>query len=230
MLPVKALLPVRKPAYVTYGLILVNVLVFLWELTIPANQLGLVFRQLAVVPCELGNHLLSPETGLDLVRSMFLHASWSHLIGNMAYLWIFGRNVEDYLGGWKFLGLYAAFGVAASFSESLVNSTLCVPMVGASGAISGVLGSYLVLYPASRVRVVIIFFRVLPRSFNAPALLVLGFWFLLQLLNGIASISPDTISGGVAFFAHIGGFIAGIIALFVYTMFHRPPETEVYLN
>lgn len=230
MLPVKALLPVRKPAYITYGLILVNVLVFLWELTIPANQLGLVFRQLAVVPCELGNNLLSPETGLDLVRSMFLHASWSHLIGNMAYLWIFGRNVEDYLGGWKFLGLYAVFGVAATFSESLVNSTLCVPMVGASGAISGVLGSYLVLYPGSRVRVVIIFFRVLPRSFNAPALLVLGFWFLLQLLNGIASISPDAISGGVAFFAHIGGFIVGIIALFIYTMFNKPPDAEIYTD
>ncbi|MBZ0278231.1 MAG: rhomboid family intramembrane serine protease [Anaerolineae bacterium] len=229
MLPVKALLPVRKKAYVTYGLIAVNILVFLWELTIPANQLGTMFRQLAVVPCELGNNLISPETGLDLLRSMFLHASWAHLIGNMAYLWIFGRNVEDYIGGLKYLGLYLLFGVAAALSESLVNSGLCVPMVGASGAISGILGSYLVLYPGSRVRVVIIFFRVLPRSFNAPALLVLGFWFVLQLLGGIAVLSPDAISGGVAFFAHIGGFLAGMIALFIYTMFHKPPETEVYL-
>ncbi|MCB9451203.1 MAG: rhomboid family intramembrane serine protease [Anaerolineaceae bacterium] len=230
MLPVKALLRVQRPAYITYGLILVNILVFLWELTIPSNQLGLAFRQLAVVPCELGSNLLSPETGLDLLRSMFLHASWSHLIGNMAYLWIFGRHVEDYLGGRKFLGLYVLFGVIAAFSESLVNSTLCVPLVGASGAISGVLGSYLVLYPGSRVRVVIIFFRVLPRSFNAPALLVLGFWFLLNLLNGIATLSPDAISGGVAFFAHIGGFVAGIIVLFVYTMFSKPPETEIYTD
>jgi membrane associated rhomboid family serine protease len=227
MFPVKTLQPVRSRAYATYGLILINFLVFLWELTIPPNQLGQVFFQQAVVPCLLGNNFLSPETALDMVRSMFFHAGWAHLIGNMAYLWIFGRNVEDYFGTRRFLLLYFAFGVLAALTESLVNSGLCVPLVGASGAISGVLGAYLVLYPGSKVKVVVILFRVLPRDFNLPALFVLVFWFVVQLLSGIATLGAPAIEGGVAFFAHIGGFVAGFLAAFIYTLFNRPPEVEI---
>jgi membrane associated rhomboid family serine protease len=230
MFPVQTLQPVRKRAYVTYGLILINILVFLWELTKPSTELGLIFFQQAIVPCTLGNNLISPDTVLNVVRSMFFHGGWEHLIGNMVFLWIFGRNVEDYLGGRRFLLFYFVFGFAAAFAESLVNSTLCVPLIGASGAISGVLGAYLVLYAGSRVRVVVVFFRIFPRQFDLPAYVMLGYWFVVQLLNGVASLGAPVINGGVAFFAHVGGFVAGFLAAFIVTMFTRPPDVEVYTD
>lgn len=230
MIPIKTLQPVRIKAYITYGLILLNGLIFLWQLTVSQAQLGQTYYALAAVPCEISRNFFSVETALDIFRSMFLHGSWTHLVGNMTFLWIFGRNVEEYFGHRKFLLLYVGLGFLAALTEIAVNAGLCVPMVGASGAIAGVLGAYLILYPGSRVKIMVIFFRFFPRFYNIPALVVLGFWFAIQLLNGITSLGVNTLGGGVAFFAHIGGFIAGLIAAFIYLMFNAPPDRTVYLD
>jgi rhomboid family protein len=230
MLPVNTLQPVRNKAYVTYGLLLVNALVFLWETAQPASQLNATFLKYAAVMCQVAQNPIAGESFLGIFRSMFFHGSWTHLVGNMTFLWIFGRNVEDYFGHRKFLLLYIIWGFIAAFAETLVNSGLCIPMIGASGAIAGVLGSYLILYPGTRVRVLIIFFRFFPRFYDIPSLVVLGFWFVIQLFNGIASLDPNTISGGVAFFAHIGGFVGGLVVAFIYLMFAKPPERVTYID
>lgn len=230
MLPVNTLQPVRNKAYVTYGLILINALVFLWETTQSSPALHDTFVTYAAMMCKVAAAPVSGETFLGIFRSMFFHGSWTHLVGNMTFLWIFGRNVEDYFGHRKFLLFYLFWGFVAAFLESIVNSGLCVPMIGASGAIAGVLGSYLLLYPGTRVRVMIIFFRFFPRFYDLPALIVLGFWFALQLFNGIASLNVDVALGGVAFFAHIGGFIGGLALAFVYLMFNKPPERVRYMD
>lgn len=146
MLPVNTLHPVRKPAYVTYGLLALNALVFFWELTQTRSQLNAAFFDYAAVMCQVARSPISPETTLDILRSMFFHGSWTHLVGNMTFLWIFGRNVEAYFGHARFLVLYLVWGFIAAFAETVINSGLCVPMIGASGAIAGVLGSYLILY------------------------------------------------------------------------------------
>ena len=193
MIPVVTLQPIRNKAYVTYGLIAVNALVFLWQLTLSNVQLAQAYYSLSVVPCQITQNFLTGETALDLFRTMFMHISWLHLVGNMTYLWIFGRNVEDYLGHRKFLVLYLFWGVLASLTEVAISSTSCVPMVGASGAIAGVLGSFLIFYPGTRVRMLIVFFRFFPRFYNIPSLVVLGFWFVLQLFNGITSLGVDSL-------------------------------------
>lgn len=230
MLPVNTLHPVRKPSYVTYGLLVLNALVFFWELTQTRTQLNAAFLDYAAVMCQVARSPISPETTLDILRSMFFHGSWLHLVGNMTFLWIFGRNVEAYFGHARFLVLYLVWGFMAAFAETAINSGLCVPMIGASGAIAGVLGSYLILYPGTRVRVLIVFFRFFPRFYNIPALLVLGYWFIIQLFNGVLSLGADTLGGGVAFFAHIGGFVGGLLLAFIYTMFNPPPERVTYVD
>lgn len=217
--------PTRRLPYVTYGLILANVLVFLWQTTRPAGELNSLFLSMSVVPCQLSRDLFSLDSALDLVRSMFFHAGWLHLLSNMLYLWIFGSSVEDYFGRRAFLGLYLGSGIVAALVQTLIYRDVCVPLVGASGAIAGILGSFLILYPGVHVRVGVIFFRFFMRTFRLPALLVLGYWFLVQVLNGVASLGVDTLSGGgVAFFAHIGGFVCGLLLTFVATMFSPPPR------
>lgn len=226
MLPVSTFNnPTRRTPYLTYGLILTNILVFLWELTLPTGQLYSVFYNAAVVPCQLTQNFFSLETPLDILRSMFLHGSWAHLGGNMLFLWIFGTNVEDYFGRRVFLAMYLFTGAVAALAQTVIHAGVCVPMIGASGAISGVLGAFLVLYPAVKVRVAAIFFRFFMRTFVLPAFIVLGYWFVVQLFTGIASLGVDTLSdgGGVAVFAHIGGFIAGALITFVATMFKPVP-------
>jgi membrane associated rhomboid family serine protease len=229
MLPVNTLHPIRNRSYVTYGLILVNALVFLWEISLSQPELYRVFMQMALVPCEVGQVPLG-ETTLDIFRSMFFHGSWMHLVGNMTFLWIFARNIEDYLGHRKFLLAYIIAGFGASFLQVLVTTNMCIPNIGASGAIAGVMGAFLVFYPGTRVRVMIIFFRFFPRFFDIPALLVLGYWFAIQLFYGFGTLNVPTVGGGIAFFAHIGGFVAGFLLAFVYTMFNRPPERLVYVD
>jgi len=229
MIPINTLQPSRNKGYVTYGLILLNALIFFWQLTLSPRQLYDSYYALALVPCQIGGAPVG-ETLLDVFRSMFLHGSWTHLIGNMTFLWIFGRNIEDYLGHRKFLLMYLVTGFIAAFAQVLMNTGLCVPMIGASGAIAGVLGSFIILYPGTRVRVMIIFFRFFPRFYNIPALVVLGFWFALQLFNGITSLGVDVAGGGIAFFAHIGGFLAGVVWAFIYTMFNPPPHRPVYAD
>ncbi|RMF65731.1 MAG: rhomboid family intramembrane serine protease [Calditrichaeota bacterium] len=207
MIPLKDDNPRANFPFVTVGFIVLNLIAFLYELQ---HGLAPVVQRYGAVPVNIlqGRHL---ET---LMTSMFLHGGFMHLGGNMLYLWIFGDNVENYLGHVRFAFFYLACGLIAAmahiFSEAFFGGLTQVPMVGASGAVAGVLGAYVVKYPRARVLVLIpIFFFLTVRKI--PALIVLGFWFVIQLLYGVSSIGSR--GGGVAFWAHIGGFIAGIVLL-----------------
>lgn len=194
----------RSVPVVTYGLILLNVLIFLLELS--AGDQFIV--SWSIVP----RRLLSNPAGdfPTLFTSMFMHGGWMHLAGNMLYLWIFGDNVEDALGHLKFLFFYLICGLAADAAQIVVSPNSNIPNLGASGAIAGVLAAYLVLFPRGQVRV-IMGYGVIPM----PALVVIGLWFVLQFISGIGSITAAADTGGVAYMAHIGGFLAGLVLAFI---------------
>ncbi|PYX91515.1 MAG: rhomboid family intramembrane serine protease [Acidobacteria bacterium] len=191
MIPLRDDQPVFSTPFVNYFLIALNVLIFLFELSVGMQRNALMF-QFGVVPVKevgllTGIPSFSPGAALvPILTSMFLHASWGHVIGNMWFLWIFGDNVEDYLGHFKYLVFYLLSGVAASFTHILLNSNSTIPSVGASGAIAGVLGAYFILYPRARVLTWFPLFFF----FYLPAWLMLGYWFLFQFLSGAATISP----------------------------------------
>jgi membrane associated rhomboid family serine protease len=207
MIPIRDENPTRRVPFVNYGLITLNVLVFLWQISLGPQGEAALYR-LAMIPLDL-------TRGLDLgdVRaiftSMFMHAGLTHLLGNMLYLWIFGDNVEDALGHGRYLFFYLAGGVVASLTHALLYPFSQIPTVGASGAIAATLGAYLILYPHRRV-VTLIPFGFFLQVASLPAALVLGMWFLLQLLEGTLSLGMDML-GGVAFWAHIGGFVFGML-------------------
>jgi membrane associated rhomboid family serine protease len=207
------------PAIVTYAVIALNVLAFLLELGQGSEaQLATFIEAWGVVPKEYASGRdLAPTIAAPywstLFTSMFLHGGWMHLGGNMLYLWIFGDNIERSMGSLRFLIFYLACGLAASAAHIAFNLQSAVPAVGASGAISGVLGGYLLLFPQNRVRVLT---RV--GVAHVPALYVLGFWIVLQFINGIGSVAvtSETGGGGVAYLAHIGGFVAGLVLVKVF--------------
>jgi membrane associated rhomboid family serine protease len=190
---------------VTYALIALNVIFFLIELS---GGDAFIMRW-AFIPRRF---LADPASGIPTVfAAMFMHAGWVHLGGNMLYLWIFGDNIEDRFGHLKFLVFYLLCGIAATFAQMAFNPGSSVPNVGASGAIAGVLGAYILLFPGSRVRV------LMGRGVVAvPALIVIGLWILLQFVSGIGSISNTADTGGVAYMAHIGGFAAGFVLTFLF--------------
>ena len=197
---------------VTYVLIVVNVLVFLLEL----SSGDAFILKWAFIPSEF---LANPAAELPTIfTSMFMHGGWLHLLSNMLYLWIFGDNVEDRFGHVKFIIFYLACGVAAMFAQLAFSTTSSVPNLGASGAIAGVLGAYLVMFPRQRVSVMM-GRGVIPMS----ALLVIGFWFVLQVISGVGSLGAASDTGGVAYMAHIGGFIAGLALAFVLGGARRAP-------
>jgi membrane associated rhomboid family serine protease len=206
--------PGGPPAIVTYALIALNVLAFFVELAQPSQGALQAFIQAwGVVPREYTTTqdlppLIPVPFWSTLMTSMFLHGGWMHLGGNMLYLWIFGDNLEKVMGAGRFALFYLVCGVAASFAHILFGAGSMVPAVGASGAISGVLGGYILLFPNNRI-------RVLTRGGVAqvPALVVLGFWIVIQLFNGVGSMAQtsETGGGGVAYMAHIGGFVAGLV-------------------
>jgi membrane associated rhomboid family serine protease len=233
MLPLHDDVPSRSLPLVTVGLIAVNALVFLYQLSLqqgpdPAAAMAAeqVIGEFGVIPCRLADWVAgnvlgacrapagSPHPALTIVSSMFLHGGLFHAGGNMLYLWVFGNNVEDVLGHGRFLGFYLASGVAAAFAQTAVNPASTVPMVGASGAVSGVLGAYLILFPHARILTLVTFVFVI-RFVRIPALVVLGFWVVVQFLNGFVTFSAAGGEGGVAWFAHIGGFVAGLVLLFL---------------
>jgi membrane associated rhomboid family serine protease len=207
------------PAFITIGLIALNVLAFVLELSQPSEgALQSMIQAWGVVPHEYAvARDLSPTIPLPfwstLVTSMFLHGGWMHLLGNMLYLWIFGDNLEKVMGNVRFLFFYLACGIAAGLAHILVSGASNVPTVGASGAISGVLGGYLVLFPRNRV-------RVLTRGgiVAMPAIVVLGFWILIQFVNGMGSLAVTSDTGGVAYMAHIGGFVTGLVLVKLLTV------------
>lgn len=215
MIPLHDDNPTTITPVLTLGLIAICVLVFLWQLSLGPQQERVIYA-LGVIPAVLFGHLQLPEA-LVLVAptttvftSMFLHGGWMHLIGNMLYLWIFGNNIEDAMGHVRFILFYLLCGVAAALAQALPDPQSQIPMIGASGAISGVLGAYLLLFPHARVLVAIPIGFYL-HTMRIKAGWVLGFWFVLQLVNTAASAGQE--GGGVAWGAHLGGFVAGMALL-----------------
>lgn len=230
MIPLRDDNPSSSTPLVTISLVAACVLVFLWQASLGPQRGEQIVYALGVIPAVLlGQRELPPELvlvppTLTTITSMFMHGGWMHLIGNMLYLWIFGDNVEDSMGHVRFLVFYLLCGLAAVFAQALPEPSSTIPMVGASGAISGVLGAYLLLYPHARVLVVIPLGFVLQTA-RIPAGIVLVLWFGLQLLSNLMTQAG---SGGVAFRAHIGGFVAGmaLIPLFKQRRFRlRTPWT-----
>ncbi len=210
----------RHFPYVNYALIVLNVLAFLYEVMQPEAQLARFITQWGAVPREIVTGTdLAPTIGVPvyvtLLTSIFLHGGWLHLGGNLLYLWVFGDNVENALGPVKYILFYLVCGVAATAAQIAIDPTSTIPTVGASGAIAGVMGAYLVMFPGATVRtlvVLVVFVTVV----YLPAVLVIGVWFLLQLVSGVTSLGAQTQQGGgVAFFAHIGGLIAGALLALV---------------
>ena len=200
MFPVADVIPSRTTPYVTITLIVLNALVFLFEVSLPEPELQLLVQSFGVVPAAFD--------WVSVLTSMFLHGGWLHFLGNMLYLWIFGDNVEDRLGRFWYLFFYLACGSAAALGQALTQPYSVVPMIGASGAIAGVMGAYFVLFPYSRVltAVFILFFLDL---IEIPAIFFLGIWFLMQFFSGVGSLGSEAAEGGVAFWAHVIGFAVG---------------------
>jgi membrane associated rhomboid family serine protease len=208
VIPIRDINPVRRAALVTYGLIAVNIVVFLYEVSMPSTgHLGALASTWGLVPYRLTG--LEPMAFASVFTSMFLHSGWLHLLGNMLYLWIFGDNIENALGSLRFLLFYMLCGIGAALGQVLIDPTSRIPMIGASGAVSGVLGAYLLLYPRAEVDT-LLFVGFFARRVRLPAVTVLGWWIVIQLLSGLASLGVEA-TGGVAWFAHVGGFAAGLL-------------------
>jgi membrane associated rhomboid family serine protease len=215
MIPLRDIIPSRTTPIVTISLIVANVLVFLYELTLgrAVNDFTLYF---GLVPAAF--------SWVAVLTSMFLHGGLFHVAGNMLYLWIFGDNVEDRMGHGRFLVFYLLCGTAAALAQTITAPDSVVPMVGASGAIAGVMGAYFVLYPKSRIVTLVplfFFFQII----EVPAIFFLGIWFVMQFLSGVGSIATATAgAGGIAFWAHVAGFVAGLSGVIV---FRRPERQRV---
>jgi membrane associated rhomboid family serine protease len=221
MIPIRDEIPTKHVPIVNYVLIAVNILVFALMWLSGENQEAVVYR-FALIPVNLTTGL-DPGDVSDIYTSMFMHAGLMHLAGNMLYLWIFGDNVEDSMGRFKYLIFYFVGGTVAALTHILTNPSSEIPTVGASGAISAVLGAYLVLFPRSRVMTLIPLGFYLKMTL-VPASIVLGLWFVLQLFSGVLSLGgPDV--GGVAFWAHIGGFLAGVALALLLANRRRPEYT-----
>ena len=204
--------PTRITPYFTYGLIGMNVLVFLHEISLSSLQLEQFFQLYAVIPQELTINWSREWT--TLFTSQFLHGGWWHLISNMIYLWVFGNNIEDRLGHFKYLLFYLTCGAIAALCQWFIGMYSAVPSLGASGAISGVLGAYLIWFPQARITT-LIFLGFFITTINVPALVIIGIFFVQNLISGFASLQAaanmSVETGGVAYWAHLGGFVVGSI-------------------
>ncbi|MBI1779085.1 MAG: rhomboid family intramembrane serine protease [Proteobacteria bacterium] len=215
--------PVGRNPVMTWLLIILCLAVFLWQQTLSPRPQESVVYGLGLVPAVLFGYDTLPQPWrlvpgwATIFTSMFMHGSWLHLIGNTWFLWIFGHGVEGAMGHGRYLVFFLVSGIAAAFAQSLADPTSTLPMIGASGAIAGVLGAYLLLYPYANIRV-LVFFLVVIRVVNVPALIVLGLWFLGQVLSGAATPMDE---GGVAFWAHVGGFLAGVALVPLFRQSHR---------
>jgi membrane associated rhomboid family serine protease len=234
--------PRRRLPWITWGLIAVNVVVFLYQVSLGADAQAFMFAYSVVpvalthgipqtslpgVPAHIPFHTPSPVY-LTLITSMFLHAGWLHIGGNMLFLYIFGDNVEDRMGHIPYFLFYLFCGVVAGITQVAVDPGSSIPSLGASGAIAGVLAAYLVLFPLASVRTIIFivfFFTIV----TLPAFVLIGIWFLLQFLDGVAALSNvQQGMGGVAYFAHVGGFVTGLVITFLLRPWLRPPASVSY--
>ena len=221
MIPLRDEIPTRRVPIVNYALIAVNVLVYLFQSMLGPQEQTLVY-EFALIPFQFTSGISLGDI-TDIFTSMFMHAGLAHIGGNMLYLWIFGDNVEDRMGRGRYIVIYLIGGVVASLAHIFTNPGSQIPTVGASGAIGAVLGAYLVLYPQSRV-LTLIPLGFFIRLSMLPAALVLGLWFVLQFFSGVISLGgPDV--GGVAFWAHIGGFLTGVVMAKIFAK----PEEPAYL-
>jgi membrane associated rhomboid family serine protease len=208
MIPLRDVIPSRTTPYITITIIVLNALAWLFEISLPHEVLNDFLTIYGVVPA----YFSAPT----LITSMFLHGSWSHVIGNMWYLWIFGDNVEDRVGHGRFIIFYLLCGIAAALGQVAVDPNSTLPTIGASGAIAGVMGAYFVLYPHSRVLALVPFIFFM-QVIEVPAIMLLGFWFLMQLFSaGTIAMTVSSRGGGVAFAAHVIGFVAGVGGVFVF--------------
>ena len=214
MIPLRDNNPSRRTPIITIILIVINVAVFLYTNSLSLRAQTVFFRDYGLIPLKVTADL-NTSTALTFITSMFLHGGWLHVGGNMLFLWIFGDNIEDYLGKIRFVLFYAVCGIIAGLAQIVIDPTSPIPQIGASGAIAGVLGGYIVLFPRAKIKT-LIFFWYFIRIADIAAGWVLGFWFVLQLFNGLSVLNPRYAQGGVAFFAHIGGFIAGVILIRVF--------------
>lgn len=207
MIPLRDVIPTRTTPFVTVGIIIANALVFLYELSLGPAANDFIFY-FGLVPAAFSwSHVFT---------SMFVHGGFLHVGGNMLYLWIFGDNVEDQMGHGRFLVFYLACGTIAALAQTMIAPDSMVPMVGASGAIAGVMGAYFVLYPRSRI-VSLVFLFIFIQVIEIPAIFFLGVWFLMQFVSGVGSIATTAQSaGGVAFWAHVAGFAAGVGGILVF--------------
>ncbi len=250
MIPVGDSVRSRSFPYVNVTLIAINILVFLYELTLSATPLAVgslseldrFFFEWGTMPaCLLDDVGFTPDvpprdlfafcgvqenTTLTPFTSMFIHGGWLHLIGNMIFLWVFGDNVEDAMGHLRYALFYLVAGLGATAAHVAVNQNDLVPAIGASGAIAGVLGAYLVLYPRASVSAILPIFVFVWIPFEVPAVLLIGFWFVMQVFNGVAALAATDVvnaGGGVAWFAHIGGFVAGLALVKLFTVGREVP-------
>ncbi len=215
MIPYKADNPVSIFPFVTIGLIVVNVFVFILQMTVPGDPEEIVFAYGAIPHFLMTFNTVQPvHPSLTVFTSMFMHGGLLHLGGNMLYLWIFGNNIEDQLGHFKFIIFYFLCGYIAAYSHAMSDPYSMIPMVGASGAVSGILGAYLLLFPRARIHT-LVFLLFFVQVVRLPALFIIGFWILIQVLNGMMSQGAAD-QGGIAWFAHIGGFISGIVLIMIF--------------
>jgi membrane associated rhomboid family serine protease len=227
MIPLRDDIPTQRRPVVTIALIVINCGIFLYEMSLGTRGFSAFTFKWGLIPAEAVSGIeLTPQMAtapaVNVFTSMFMHGGFLHLGGNMLYLWIFGNNVEDVLGRWKFVLFYLASGIAAAALFIATDPSGQTPMIGASGAISGVLGAYIVTFPRARVLTLIFLFFFI-RVIEIPALFVLGFWFLLQVLNGMPSLGAG--GGGVAWFAHVGGFLFGVLVFKLFVK--RKPVIEL---
>jgi membrane associated rhomboid family serine protease len=215
MIPIGTAVPSRYPPIITWVLIATNCGVFLFQQSLSPAELHDFIDRFALIPARFfasADTDLTAGYFLPFVTMMFLHGGWLHLIFNMWTLWLFGPTIEDRLGHGRYVVFYFCCGIAASFAQAVFNPTSTVPALGASGAIAGVLGCYMGLFPFARI-IVLVPILFLPLFFELPAMIFIGFWFLIQVLQGVTDLLVPSSAGGVAWWAHIGGFIVGLILI-----------------
>lgn len=237
MIPLRDANPTRRAPAITLAFIAIATIAFAYELGIAEtggdDALGRFIQQWGAVPADITAAIAAGDwfgpAALGVLTSIFLHGGWLHLIGNMLYLWIFGNNIEDRFGRIGFILFYLVGGIAAALTQVAIDPTSEIPMIGASGAIAAILGAYLVLFPRARV-MSLVFLGFFYQLIEVRAVIVLGFWFVLQLIDGLTSLGIPEAEGGIAFFAHIGGFVAGMVVGLVVRLAGpraRPPASAL---
>ena len=219
MFPIYDDVPTKRIPIITIAIIIINTVVYIYQISLIDGYSAFVYY-MGLIPYEISHNMEIMANGPSLIysaifTSMFIHGSFIHLAGNMLFLWIFGNNVEDYVGRVNFIIFYFICGITSALTQVLTDINSTIPVIGASGAIAGILGAYLVLYPKAKVNTLIIFGFFI-RIIKIPAVVVLSFWILYQFLYGISSLAERSGEGGTAWFAHIGGFIIGFLLIKIY--------------